>query len=51
MNMECTYCGQAVNEKGLEGHAAKHFEETRGMDYEGKPIPSRIEVNFLPVNR
>jgi predicted small metal-binding protein len=51
MNMECTYCGQAVNEKDLEEHAFKHFEETRGIDHQGNSIPSRIEVNFLPINR
>jgi hypothetical protein len=51
MNMECTYCGQIVDKENLEEHASKHFAETRGIDIQGNEIPSRIEVNFLPVNR
>lgn len=51
MKMECTYCGKVVDESGVEAHALKHFEETRGVDFEGQPISSRIEVNFIPVNR
>ena len=51
MNMECTYCGQIVDKEAIQAHATKHFEETRGIDHEGNEVPSRIEVNFLPVNR
>ena len=51
MNMECTYCGQIVDRGAIEAHATMHFDQTRGIDIEGKEIPSIIKVNFLPVNR
>ena len=51
MKMECTYCGQAVDSNDVESHASQHFQQTRGVDFEGKPIPSRIEVNFIPLDR
>jgi hypothetical protein len=49
--MECTYCGQIVDKEVVQQHASTHFEQTRGIDHEGNEVPSRIEVNFLPVNR
>lgn len=51
MKMECTYCSQSVDSNDVESHASQHFKETRGVDFEGKPISSTVEVNFIPVDR
>ena len=51
MKMECTYCGNIVEEDQVPTHAGVHFDETQGVDWQGNQVASTLRVDFMPVDR